>query len=179
MTPDRIVDYTITTEDAAALNHTVSVGDVYPVLVVGRTETDDNGPGMTYGHLLLHHVITPFSFITPEDKPAEPAAGSADFRAVPASEPAPGVTLADIRAADTPPAAPGAGDAPLQQMRETALGQQPNVPQNPGVGQVPDSAASVQPEESRADFEARIRREVAAEHAATQPGTVTGSEGRL
>jgi len=50
-------EYTITEEDAARLNNTVSVGDTYPFLLVSEDED-----GNVVGHLFLPHVVTSHSF---------------------------------------------------------------------------------------------------------------------
>lgn len=179
---DRIVEYTVSEADAATLNNTVSAGDVYPVLVVGRTEADPVAgiEGQTFGHMFYHGGSFPISFVTEKlNKQADPAP------AVQGSEPAAGV---NARAADQP-----LFEQPADTGHELTT-----IPTGPAEAEAKPAPISFpvggQPTETEAEMEARLRRELApppnTETAAemearirakilAEGSGVTGSEGRL
>lgn len=154
-TDERITDYTVSAADAAALNYAVSAGDVYPVLVVNRTEPDGEAPGFTYGHLFYHGGSFPISFPTP-DKPAASVQGP---------EPAAGV---NTRTADEP-----TFEQPADTGHElTTVRADTALPAINGPGTPNGSlTASAAPAETEAEMEARLRRELA-----PPPNTETPAE---
>lgn len=190
---ERIVEYTVSAADAAALNNAVSAGDVYPVLVVNRTDPDETAgtAGWTYGHLFYHGGSLPISFQTPGE-PGQAERGP---------EPAAGV---NSRATDEPrfaePASPVADsvsrhDLPTEQPGRHEL---TTVPADSNVTpfEIPGTdGRALDRTETEAEMEARLRAELTPKpRPAETPDEmrarlvakiqaegngVTGSEGRL